>query len=82
MPFIVLPGRIIASVRALTRHDATFPSKERGPLVNDQRPQKAFTKVPANYEQLSEEDRKQWIKEASAAIVSSLKKRESKPKQV
>lgn len=50
--------------------------------MNDQRPQKAFTKVPANYEQLSEEDRKQWIKEASAAIVSSLKKRDSKPKQV
>jgi len=49
--------------------------------VNDDRPKKSFLKVPENYQQLSEEERKQWAKEASAAILESLKRRELKPKQ-
>jgi hypothetical protein len=49
--------------------------------VNDDRPKKSFLKVPENYQQLSEEDRKQWTADAAAAIVKSLKERDSKPKQ-
>lgn len=50
--------------------------------MNDDRPKKSFTKVPGNYEQLSEEERKQWVKEASAAILKNLNARDRKPKQV
>jgi hypothetical protein len=49
--------------------------------VNDDRPKKVFTQLPENYLQLSEEERKQWTKEASAAILESLKRRNPKPKQ-
>ncbi len=55
-------------------------STERGPLVNDDRPKKSFLKVPENYQQLSEEERKQWTADAAAAIVKSLKERDSKRK--
>jgi hypothetical protein len=48
--------------------------------MNDDRPKKSFIKVPANYAELSEEERKQWAAETGAAIVESLKKRESKTK--
>ena len=49
--------------------------------MNDDRPKKSFLKVPENYQQLSEEERKQWTADAAAAIVKSLKERDSKPKQ-
>ena len=49
--------------------------------MNDDLPKKSFLKVPENYQQLSEEDRKQWTADAAAAIVKSLKERDSKPKQ-
>ena len=49
--------------------------------MNDDRPKKSFLKVPENYQQLSEEDRQQWTADAAAAIVKSLKERDSKPKQ-
>jgi hypothetical protein len=49
--------------------------------VNDDRPKKSFLKLPENYQQLSEEERKQWTKEASGAILESLKRRDLKPKQ-
>jgi hypothetical protein len=48
--------------------------------MNDDRPKKSFIKVPANYAELSEGERKQWAKEAGAAIVKSMKERDSKPK--
>ena len=49
--------------------------------MNDDPPKKSFLKVPENYTDLSEEERKQWAKEAAAAILESLKERDSKPKQ-
>ena len=49
--------------------------------MNDDRPKKVFTRLPENYQQLSEEERKQWTKEASAAILESLKRRDPKPKR-
>ena len=49
--------------------------------MNDDRPKKSFLKVPENYQQLSEEDRKQWTADAAAAIVKSLKERDSKPRK-
>ena len=49
--------------------------------MNDDRPKKSFLKVPENYQQLSEEDRKQWTADAAAAIVKRLKERDSKPRQ-
>ena len=49
--------------------------------MSDDRPKKSFLKLPENYLQLSEEDRKQWTEEASAAILKSLKERASKPKE-
>ena len=49
--------------------------------MNDDRPQKSFLKLPDNYQQLSEEERKQWAAEAGAAILKSLKERDSKRKQ-
>jgi len=49
--------------------------------VNDDRPTKSFTKVPSNYAELSDEERKQWVAEAGAAILKSLQERDSKPKR-
>lgn len=49
--------------------------------MNDDRPRKSFLKVPENYTDLSEEERKQWAKEAGAAIVKSLKDRDNEQKQ-
>jgi hypothetical protein len=48
--------------------------------VKDDRPKKSFIKVPSNYAELSEAERKQWAAEAGAAILKSLKERDSKPK--
>ena len=48
--------------------------------MSDDRPKKSFLKLPENYLQLSEEERKQWTADAAAAIVKSLKERDSKPK--
>jgi hypothetical protein len=52
----------------------------RGAVVKDDRPKKSFLKLPDNYTELSEEERKQWAAEAAAAIVKSMKERDSKPK--
>lgn len=49
--------------------------------MNDNRPKKSFLKLPENYQQLSEEERKQWTKEASATILESLKRLGPKPKK-
>ena len=49
--------------------------------MDDDRPKKSFLKLPDNYLQLSEEERKQWAKEAAAAILNSLEERDSKPEQ-
>jgi hypothetical protein len=49
--------------------------------MTDDRPKKSFIKVPANYAELSEGERKQWAAQAGAAIVESLKERDRKPKQ-
>jgi hypothetical protein len=38
-----------------------------------EKPKKVMTKVPSNFEELSEEERKEWVREASRAIVESLK---------
>ena len=81
------PGKTSYSVAEWAAYEASElfgprpPSTERGALVNDDRPKKSFQKLPDNYEQLSEEDRKQWTADAAAAIVKSLKERDSKPKQ-
>ena len=57
------------------------PSTERGALVNDDRPKKSFLKLPDNYLQLSEEERKQWAKEAGASILANLEKTRGESKQ-
>lgn len=48
--------------------------------MSDDRPKKSFLKLPENYLELSEEERKQWTADAAAAIVKSLKERDSKRK--
>ena len=49
--------------------------------MNDDRPKKSFIKVPSNYAELSEAERKQWAAEAGAAILKSLQERDNKPKR-
>ena len=41
----------------------------------EQKPTKSFTKLPANYSELSEEERKKWTAEAALAIRESLRVR-------
>ena len=41
----------------------------------EQKPAKTFTKLPANYSELSEEERKKWATEAGQRIVESLRPR-------
>lgn len=48
--------------------------------MNDDRPKKSFLKLPENYTDLSQDERKQWAKEAGAAILKSLKERDNKQK--
>jgi hypothetical protein len=38
-----------------------------------EKPKKVMTKVPSNFEELSEEERKEWVREASQAILESLR---------
>ena len=47
----------------------------------EQKPVKSFTKVPSNYGELSEEERKKWAAEAGQAIRESWRgrKREDRP---
>lgn len=42
---------------------------------HDEKPSKAFTKVPANYRELSEEERRKWTAEAAQAIRENLRGR-------
>ena len=49
--------------------------------MKDDRPTKSFIKVPSNYAELSEEERKQWAAEAGAAILANLQKGRGEPKQ-
>jgi hypothetical protein len=46
-----------------------------GSAKQQEKPTKSFTKVPANYSELSEEERKQWTAEAALAIRASLRDR-------
>ena len=45
----------------------------------EQKPAKTFTKLPANYSELTEEERKKWATEAGQRIVESLKSRDREP---
>ena len=38
-----------------------------------EKPKKVMTQVPSNFEELSEEERKEWLRDASRAILESLK---------
>lgn len=38
-----------------------------------EKPKKVMTKVPSNFEELSEEERKEWVREASRAVLENLK---------
>lgn len=42
----------------------------------EQKPLKTFTKLPANYRELSEEERKRWTAQAAQRILESLKARD------
>ncbi len=42
----------------------------------EQKPLKTFTKLPANYSELSEEERKKWTAEAAQRILESLRARD------
>jgi hypothetical protein len=46
-----------------------------GSSKRQEKPTKSFTKVPANYSELSEEERKRWAEEAGQAIRESLRSR-------
>lgn len=41
----------------------------------EKKPLKTFTKVPANYSELSEEERKEWAAQAAQKIIEGLKDR-------
>ena len=41
---------------------------------------KIMTKVPSNFEQLSADERKEWVREASQAILANLKDRPTRRK--
>ena len=45
----------------------------------EQKPAKTFTKLPANYSELSEEERKKWTAEAAQRIRESLRDRKRNP---
>jgi len=45
----------------------------------EQKPAKTFTKLPTNYSELTEEERKKWATEAGQRIVESLKSRDREP---
>ena len=38
-----------------------------------EKPKKVMTQVPSNFAELSEEARKEWVREASRAILENLK---------
>ncbi len=41
--------------------------------MNDEKTKKVMTKVLSNFQELSEEERKKWVREASQAILESLR---------
>jgi hypothetical protein len=43
----------------------------------EQKPSKSFTKLPANYSELSEEERKKWTAEAAQRIRENLRRKSS-----
>jgi hypothetical protein len=51
------------------------PPDLAGSAKQQEKPTKSFTKVPANYSELSEEERKQWTAEAAQRILESLRNR-------
>ena len=52
-----------------------IPSTRIGIEKCEKKPLKTFTKVPANYSELSEEEREKWTSEAALAIRASLRDR-------
>ncbi len=52
-----------------------IPSTRIGIEKCEKKPLKTFTKVPANYSELSEEERKEWAAQAAQKILEGLKDR-------
>ena len=48
----------------------------RGTGRFEEKPLKTFTKLPANYSELSEQERKKWAAEVAQRILGSLKARD------
>jgi hypothetical protein len=48
-----------------------------GSAKQQEKPTKSLTKVPANYSELSEEERKKWTAEAGKAILERIRKKGS-----
>jgi D-alanine-D-alanine ligase-like ATP-grasp enzyme len=53
-----------------------IPSTRIGIEKCEKKPLKTFTKVPANYSELSEEERKEWAAQAAQRITESLRARD------